>query len=91
MGASVQVSVTSKNLFFFDCTCVCVYVCDTESVFTNTHSPGGVGWLHFMGVPAIGPEDEQPIKQRLDAGHHIFAFGIDLQHPSLCLCTYRRS
>lgn len=31
--------------------------------------PGGVGGLHLVWVPAVGPEEEQPVEQRLDVGH----------------------
>lgn len=38
-----------------------------------------------MWVPAVRPEDEQPVKQRLNVGDHIFALGENLQQASLCL------
>lgn len=31
--------------------------------------PGGVGRLHLMWVPAVGPEEEQPVEQGGDVGH----------------------
>lgn len=31
--------------------------------------PAGVGGLHLVRVPAVGPEEEQPVKQRRDVGH----------------------
>lgn len=44
-----------------------------------------------MRVPAVRPEDEQPVKQRFDAGYHILPFRVDLQHPTLFLPTDRQS
>lgn len=40
-----------------------------------------------MWVPAVGPEDEQPVKQRFNAGDHILPFWVDLQHPTLFLAA----
>lgn len=51
------------------------------------YKPSGVGWFDFMWVSAVGPENEQPVKQRLDVGDHIFAFRVDLQQASLFLPT----
>lgn len=31
--------------------------------------PGGVGGLHLVWVPAVGPEEEQPVEQWGDVGH----------------------
>lgn len=58
-----------------------VFVLDT----TQRDLPSSVGRLDFMWVPAVGPEDEEPVKQRFDVGYHIFAFRVDLQQPSLFL------
>lgn len=49
------------------------------------YSPSGEGRLDFVRVPAVRPEDEQPVEQRLDVGHHVFALGVDLQEPPLFL------
>lgn len=49
------------------------------------YEPSGVSWLHFVWVPAVRPEDEQPVEQGFDVGYHVSAFRVDLQQPSLFL------
>ena len=56
----------------------------------KSYWPSGVGRLDFVWVPAVRPEDEQPVKQRFDVGDHIFAFRVDLQQPSLFLNKQRK-
>lgn len=51
----------------------------------EAYEPSGVRRLHFVWVSAVGPKDEQPIKQWFDIGHHVSAFRVDLQQPSLLL------
>lgn len=47
--------------------------------------PGGVGGLHLVWVPAVGPEEEQPVEQRLDVGHVGFPLGKDPEDAAVLL------
>lgn len=38
-----------------------------------------------MGVPSIRPENEQPVKERLDVGYHRPALRKDLQQATMHL------
>lgn len=42
-----------------------------------------------MGVSPVGPEDEQPVKERLDVGHNGPALGEYLQEATMHLRTGR--
>ena len=43
------------------CACVCACVC-------VGCSPAGVGGPYLVRVPAVGPEEEQPVEERRDVG-----------------------
>lgn len=47
--------------------------------------PAAVGRLHLVGVPAVGPEEQQPVEQRLDVGHVGLPLGEDGEDAALRL------
>lgn len=47
--------------------------------------PGGVGGLHLMWVPAVGPEEEQPVEQWLDVSHVGLPFRKDPENAAMLL------
>ncbi len=55
---------------------LCEWLCNCEQCVS---SPSGKSWFHLMWVPAIWPENEQTVKQRLDVGYNITILGEDLQ------------
>ena len=63
------------------CDSVCVCVC----------VPGGEGGLDLVGVPAVRPEDEQPVEQRLDVGDNVVTLRVDLEQAPLLLHTHRHT
>lgn len=67
-----------------------VGVCQLMFAIEPTVPPGGrlpaaVGRLHLVGVPAVGPEEEQPVEQRLDVGHVGLPLGEDGEDAALRL------
>ncbi len=64
--------------------CIWLFVSDCVTV-NSVSSPSGKSWFHLMRVPAIWPENEQTVKQRLDVGYIITTLGEDLQQTSMNL------
>lgn len=79
----------NKPLFLFQCNHKSLqgFIWTCVDVDGGNYKPSGVGWFDFMWVSAVGPEYEQPVKQRLDVGDHVFVFRVDLQQASLFLPT----
>lgn len=53
--------------------------------------PGGEGRLHLMRVPAVGPEEQQPVKQWHDISHVGFPFRKDPENASMNLMNDKYS
>lgn len=83
----------NKPLFLFQCNHKSLqgFIWTCVDVDGGNYKPSGVGWFDFMWVSAVGPEYEQPVKQRLDVGDHVFVFRVDLQQASLFLPTHNQN